>query len=306
MARYLLWRLGYSVIVIIGVSVVVFVVTYAIGDPAKLMLPLEATQEEYELFRERMGLNRPMHVQFWDFASNALRGDFGNSVWQRTPALNLVLERLPATLQLCVTAMLLSLGMALALGVVAALRPGSLLDRLATVISLIGVSVPGFWLGLVLIIVFAVNLGWLRSSGYGDWRHLVLPAVTLAALSGGRITQIVRSTMIDELAKPYIVSARSKGVAEAVIVGRHALRNAAIPIITLAAWELVRMLAGYTVPVEVVFAWPGVGQLAMQAILRHDLPLIQADVFVVALFVLAINLVVDVSYAFVDPRVRLE
>ncbi len=201
--------------------------------------------------------------------------------------------------------MALSLLVAIPLGVVAALKPGSLADRLVTIISLFGVSVPNFWLAMMLIIVFAVNLGWFYTSGYGDWKHLVLPALALAALSGGRVTQIVRSAMIDELSRQYVVTARSKGITEQGIVTRHTLQNAAIPVVTLAGWELVRMLAGYTVPVEVVFAWPGIGQLAIQAILRHDLPLIQADVFVVALMVVLINLLVDISYSVLDPRIKL-
>lgn len=305
MAAFLVRRLVYSVVVVVGVSVVVFAVTHMIGDPAKLMLPLNASQDEYLRLRKQLGLDDPILAQFMRFAGNALRGDFGESIWQRLPAMQLVLERLPATFLLCFTAMSVALAVAVPLGIVASLKPGSAVDKIATLVSLFGVSVPNFWLAMVLIMVFAVQFGWFYTSGYGELKHLVLPVLTLAALSGGRVTQIVRSAMIDELAKQYIVTARSKGVPEPVVFRKHALRNAAIPVITLSGWELVRMLAGYTVPVEIVFAWPGVGQLAMQAIIRHDLPVIQADVFVVALMVVAINTLVDISYTVVDPRVRL-
>jgi peptide/nickel transport system permease protein len=305
MLAFLVRRAIYSVVVVVGVSVVVFIVTHMIGDPAKLMLPLNASHEEYLRLRQSLGLDDPIWVQFGRFAGAALQGDFGVSIWQRIPAMQLVLERLPATFLLTFTAMVIALALAIPLGIIAALKPGSAVDKVATVVSLFGVSVPNFWLAMVLILVFAVNLGWFYTSGYGSIQHLILPCLTLAALSGGRVTQIVRSAMIDELSKQYIVTARSKGVAEQVIFRKHALRNAAIPVITLSGWELVRMLAGYTVPVEIVFAWPGVGQLAMQAIIRHDLPVIQADVFVVALMVVAINTLVDISYTIVDPRVRL-
>jgi peptide/nickel transport system permease protein len=201
--------------------------------------------------------------------------------------------------------MTLALLLGIPLGVIASLKPGSRVDKLASLISLSGVSIPEFWLAITLILILAVGLRAFPTSGYGDLNHLVLPTLSLAALAGGRITQIVRSAMIDELAKPYIVTAQSKGVAPARILRRHALRNAAIPIISLSGWELTHMLAGAIVSVELIFAWPGVGQLAIQAAVRHDLPLIQASVFVVAVMVAAINIFVDLSYSLVDPRVKL-
>ena len=304
MATYIVRRLIYSVLVIVGVSVVVFIVTHMLGDPVRLMLPLEASAEEVAQMRHQLGFDQPVYVQFWAFASKALVGDFGDSLWQRTPALQLVLERLPASLLLSIVAMVIAVVGAIPLGILAAIRPHSLLDRACVIVSLAGVCLPVFWLGMVFILLFAVGLGWFKTSGYGGWQYLTLPALTLAALPLGRITQIVRSSMIDELHRTYMSTARAKGLKESTVVMRHALKNAAIPIVTLAAWELTRMLAGYTIVVEKVFAWPGYGQLAIEAIERRDLPLIQADVFVVALIVVALNIVVDLLYGALDPRVR--
>ena len=284
----------------------VFVITRAIGDPARMSMPLEATDEQVEAYAQRMGFRDPLPVQFWNWAKKAVRGDFGDSLWQREPALGLVLERVPATLQLCFTAIILALGASIPLGILAALRPRSWLDKLTTSISLLGVCIPDFWLGLMLILLFAVSIHLFFTSGYGTPRHLILPAITLAARPWGRITQIVRSSMMDEMHRTYMMTARAKGLSEQRVLITHALKNASIPIVTLAAWELTRMLAGYTIVVETVFAWPGFGQLAMHAIVERDLTLIQANVFVVALIVVAMNIAIDFIYATIDPRVRLE
>jgi len=305
MAAYLIRRLLQSILVIVGVSMIVFVVTRAIGDPARMMLPLEATEEQVEAFRDKMGFNDPLWVQFWDWGKNAIRGDFGDSLWQRTDAMQLVLERMPATLLLCSTAIVIAVAASLPLGILAALRPRSWLDKATTSFSLIGVCIPDFWLGLMMILLFAVALRLFYTSGYGTWKHLALPAIALAARPWGRITQIVRSSMMDEMHRTYMMTARAKGLTERNVIMSHALKNASIPIVTLAAWELTRMLAGYTIVVETVFAWPGFGQLAMQAIERRDLTLIQADVFVVALMIVVLNIAIDLIYAALDPRVRL-
>jgi peptide/nickel transport system permease protein len=305
MAAYLIRRLLQSILVIVGVSMIVFVVTRAIGDPARMMLPLEASEEQVEAFRDKMGFNDPLWVQFWNWGKNAIRGDFGDSLWQRTDALQLVLERMPATLLLCSTAIVIAVAASLPLGILAALRPRSWLDKATTSLSLIGVCIPDFWLGLMMILLFAVTLRLVFTSGYGTWKHLALPAIALAARPWGRITQIVRSSMMDEMHRTYMMTARAKGLTERNVIMSHALKNASIPIVTLAAWELTRMLAGYTIVVETVFAWPGFGQLAMQAIERRDLTLIQADVFVVALMIVVLNIAIDLIYAALDPRVRL-
>jgi peptide/nickel transport system permease protein len=304
MLVYLLRRLFYAVVSVIAVSVAVFVITRAIGDPVKLMLPLEATDAERERLREALGFNDPLYIQFVRFSFDAVRGDFGDSLWQRVPALPLVINRLPATILLSFAAMLLAILFAVPLGVLAALRPRSLLDHVCSIGSLAGMCVASNWLGLMLILIFAVNLGWFFTSGYGTWRHLVLPAVTLAAAPLGRITQIVRSSVLDELGKNYVTAARARGLAEQRVIMGHALKNAAIPIVTLSGWELSRLLAGFTIIIEVVFGWPGVGMLAMDAIRRQDLPLLQADVFVVGVLVVALNLIIDLTYGWFDPRIR--
>jgi peptide/nickel transport system permease protein len=304
MGQFVIRRLIYSVAVVVGVSVVVFFITRLLGDPARMMMPLESTEEEVQAFREAMGFNDPILEQFGRFAVKAVQGDFGDSLWQREPALGLVVERLPKTFQLVLISTAMALAISIPLGVMAALRPRSLLDRLCTVGSLTGVSIPDFWLGLILIIVFAVQLRLFYTSGTGTWRHIVLPALTLAARPVGRITLITRSAMIDELSQQYMMTARAKGLRERVVVVQHALRNALIPIITLSAWQIARLVAGLTVAVETVFAWPGIGLLAIQAIKQRDLPLLQADVFVVALLVTLLMLVMDILYAVFDPRIR--
>lgn len=304
MTGYIVRRLIYAVAVVAGVSLVVFVITHALGDPVRLMLPLEATQEQYENARQVLGFNDPIYVQFFRFAGKAVRGDFGESLWQRVPALDLVLERLPATFQLAATAIAIAIILAIPLGVLAAIKPRSWLDHTCTLGSLFGMCVADFWLGLMLILVFPVSLGLFFTSGYGSWQHLILPAVTLAARPLGRITMIVRSSTLDELNKNYVVAARARGLTEQATIVGHVLKNAAIPIVTLSGWELTRLLAGFTVIVETVFGWPGVGLLAVDAIKRQDLPLLQADVFIVALIVVAINLTIDLVYGLLDPRIR--
>ena len=304
MFGYLSRRLFYAVLSVAAVSVLVFLITHVIGDPVDLMLPIEATEAQRFQMRETLGLNDPLIVQFGRFGFNALRGDFGNSLWQRQPALPLVLERLPATFYLSFAAIGIAIVFAVPLGVLAALRPRSALDHFCSLGSLVGMCVASNWLGLMLILIFAVNLGWFFTSGYGTWKHLVLPAVTLAAAPLGRITQIVRSSVLDELNRNYVTAARSRGLSEQSVIMGHALKNAAIPIVTLSGWELSRLLAGFTVIVEVVFGWPGVGLLAMDAIRRQDLPLLQADVFVVGVLVVVLNLLIDMTYGWFDPRIR--
>lgn len=304
MGAYVLRRLLYSVAVVIGVSVAVFVITHTLGDPVRMYLPLEATQEQIEQARETLGFNDPLLVQFGRFASNAFRGDFGDSMWQRAPALPLVLERLPATFLLAGTAIVLATVIAIPLGTIAALRPRSWVDNIASFFSMLSMSIADFWLGLMLIFLFPITLGLFYTSGYGTWQHLILPAITLAARPLGRITQIVRSSVMDQLDQNYVTAARARGLSERITLSRHVLRNASIPILTLSGWELTRLLAGYTVVVETVFGWPGVGSLAIDAIRRQDLPLLQADVFVVALIVVGINLAIDLLYGTLDPRIR--
>jgi peptide/nickel transport system permease protein len=267
------------------------------------MLRPEATYEQHQALRERLGLNDPLLTQFGRYVGNLLRGDFGDSIWQRVPALPAALDRLPATLYLAAVTIAIAVPIAVTLGVISALNPGSVADRLLSMVSLSGVSIADFWLGFLFILLFAVKLGWVPTSGYGGIQYVVLPAMTLAVQPMGRISQVVRSAMLNELDKTYVVTARAKGLGEREVVFSHALRNATIPALTLAGTEIAALLNGAVV-IETVFGWPGVGILLIQAIERRDLPLIEATVFVIAVLVLVVNLVVDLAYSFVDPRVR--
>ncbi len=280
-----------------------FFVTHMLGDPARLMLRPEATEEQVQALRDTLGLNDPLHVQFGRYMSNLAQGDFGDSIWQRVPALPIVLDRIPATLYLAGVTLLLSVPLAILLGIISAVRPRSIADRLVTVFSLGGVSTADFWLGLMLILLFAVQLRWLPTSGYGGLEFVILPAVALAVRPMGRISQVVRSAMLDEMSKPYMVTARSKGLKERVVVFRHALKNAFIPVVTLAGDEASVILNGAVV-IETLFGWPGVGVLLIQAIERRDLPLIEASVITIAVMIVTVNLIVDLAYTLLDPRVR--
>jgi peptide/nickel transport system permease protein len=291
------------VVVLLGLIVVVFFMTHLVGDPVDLMLRPEATEEQRQALRERLGLNDPILVQFGRFVSGAVRGDFGESIWQRVPALPVVLDRLPATLYLTSATLLLAVPLSIVLGIISAIRPGAIVDRVVTVVSLGGVSTADFWLGLMLILFFAVRLGWLPTSGYGGFQFVILPAVALAFRPLGRISQVVRSAMLDQFSQPYVITARAKGLTERVVVYLHTLKNAAIPVATLVGDEAASLLNGAVV-IETVFGWPGVGILLIQAIERRDLPLIEASVIVIAVMIVTVNLVIDLTYSFLDPRVR--
>ena len=305
MGRYFLKRLWHGVVVIFGVTVLVFVVTRMVGDPVKVMLPLEATLEQRAAFEKQLGLDRPIWVQFGDFLGGLTRLDFGDSLWQRRPAMRIVFEKLPLTLALAFLGIGLAFTLAIPLGIVAALRPGGLSDRATVVASLIGLSVPQFWLGLLLIVLFSIQLGWLPTSGVATPAHAVMPVVTMALPALARLVMIVRSSMIDELNQQYVKTGFAKGLPFRRVVGVHALRNAAVPVVTLCGWELIRAVAGYSVVVETVFAWPGLGLTAIQAIEREDLILLQAIVFTVAVLVVMINILMDVVYKLIDPRLKL-
>lgn len=305
MGRFAVRRIAQGLIVILGVTVVVFVVTRMVGDPVDVLLPLEATEEQRAAFERALGFDRPIPIQFADYLGDVVRGDFGESIWQHRPAMEIVFEHLPRTFQLVIPAMALMVVLAVPLGVLAALRPGKLSDRITVVLSIAGLSIPQFWLGLLLIIVFAVELKWLPPLGFGGLKNLILPMVTLALPAVGRLAMIVRSSMIDELNQQYVKMATAKGLPYSRVVAVHALRNAGIPALTLTGWETIRALAGYSVIVETVFQWPGLGFLAIQSIDRQDLILLQAIVFVVAVMVVVINVLVDILYKAIDPRIQL-
>jgi peptide/nickel transport system permease protein len=303
--KYIIKRFWYGVIIIFGVTIIVFVVTRLIGDPVKVMLPLEATLEQRAAFEKRLGLDRPIPVQFIEFMGDIARLDFGNSLWQHRPAMEIVFEKLPLTLILSFVGIGFAFVISIPLGIIAALRPGGVSDRSTVFFSLIGLSVPQFWLGLLFIIVFAVQLRWLPTSGVATPFHIILPALTMGLPTLARMVMIVRSSMIDELNQQYVKTGFAKGLPFYRVVGIHAMRNAALPVVTLCGWELIRAIAGYSVIVETVFAWPGLGMTAIQAIERDDLILLQAIVFTVAIIVVLINILMDVIYTIIDPRLKL-
>jgi peptide/nickel transport system permease protein len=305
MGRFLVRRLIQGAIVILLLTTVVFIVTRLIGDPVNVMLPLEATPELRREFRHALGLDRPILTQYFDYLGDLTRLDFGESLWQRRPALDVVKEHLPYTMQLVFLSMILALLVAVPLGTFAAMRPGSPRDQITTATSLLGLSMPEFWVGLLLIVVFAVQLGWFPVAGAGTPKHYVLPVVTMALPILARLTMVVRSSMVDELNEPYIQTARAKNLPSYRVIGVHALRNASIPIVTLTGFELIRALAGYTVLVETVFAWPGLGFTASQAIFQQDLILLQAIVFVIAGLVTVVNIGIDILYKLIDPRIKV-
>lgn len=306
MGRYVLIRLSQAALVVASVMVVVFVVTRLIGDPVAVMLPLEATEENRAVLEAQLGLDRPIFVQLGDYMADAVRLDFGDSLWQRRPAIDIVMERLPPTMVLVFSGFVLGLLLGAVIGVVAAVRPGGWTDRLSVLLGLLGISLPQFWIGLVLIVFFSVGLGWFPTSGSGSVSHLVLPATVLALPIVGRIALVTRSSMIDELNTPHVKDATARGLSRTRIVIAHAFRGAGIATITVAGWELIGALAGGAVVVETVYAWPGIGFTAMQAIERHDIILLQGVVLVIAIIVVTINILVDITYTILDPRVKFD
>ena len=316
MTSYITQRILQSILVLFVVLTFVFVAGRMIGDPAVLLLGPEASASDILRVRTQMGLEDPLLEQFIRFISGAVMGDFGvtfrygfavpdvaSDAATGTPVIPLVLERLPATYLLAVTSLLFAFSVAITLGCLAAMFPRSAFDRVINVVSLAGVSTVDFWLGFILIMVFSVQLGWLPTSGFGGITFLILPALTLAVRPIGRVTQLMRSAMLDELSKPYIDALRAKGFGELRIVFRHALKNAAVPVVTVMGDEMLQILQGAVV-VEVVFAWPGIGSLLVTALSTRDLPLVEASVFILALTAISINLLVDLVYTQLDPRVR--
>jgi peptide/nickel transport system permease protein len=315
-SRFLVRRLLLLVPVLMGVSVIVFLVLHlAPGDPAEIMLGSQATQADRMRLRADLGLDDPLYVQYARWMGHVVQGDLGRSLWMRRPVLGEVLTRLKATLLLTATALVSSSIGGVALGILSATRPNSLLDRTTAVASLCGASMPVFWLGIVLMVLFSLVLGWLPASGmyapYGGGdlvdlaKHLVLPAITLAAASITIVARLTRAAMLEVLGQDFIRTARAKGLVERSVVVRHALKNAMVPIVTVIGVQAGYLLGG-AVLTETVFAWPGVGTLMVQGILARDIPLVQGCVLLVALTFVLVNLTVDLLYAFLDPRIRYE
>jgi ABC-type dipeptide/oligopeptide/nickel transport system permease component len=303
MTTYILRRLYQSVFVMLGVSLVAFMLVHLSGDPIKLMLPFDASPQQIAQVRSHWGLDDPVPIQYGRFLGRLVQGDLGSSMKHSQPVAKLIGERLRATTELAVLAMAFALIVAIPIGVFSAVRPYSLWDNLATLIALTGRSMPSFWLGLLLILIFAVNLGWVPPSGRGDWKQMLLPSLTLGTVAMATLTRLTRSSLLDELGQDYLRTARAKGLAERTLLYAHGLRNAWIPIVTVAGLQFATLLGGALVT-ESVFAWPGLGLLTVRAIYDRDLPLIQgATLFFASVFVL-MNLIVDILYAFLDPRIR--
>ena len=304
MLRYLIARLLQGLLVLLGVSLIVFALSYLGGDPAAALLPLNTPRADVEAFRHTAGFDQPLPVQYARFLTRAMTGDFGESLRYREPALPLVLARLPLTITLALLGLGVAITVAVPLGVVSALWPNTWADGLARGVLLLGQALPSFWLATILILVFAVALRWLPSSGMDDARSLVLPAFTIGVFPAAAIGRLLRARLREVLAADYIRTAHAKGLTRTRVLWRHAARNVAIPVVTVLALQLGTLLGGALIA-EAVFALPGMGRLTLQAISARDVPLIQAFVFVAATFVVAINLALDVLYVWLDPRVEL-
>jgi peptide/nickel transport system permease protein len=302
---YLLQRLWHSIISLIAVTFVVYLMLNASGDPATMLLPDTASAEAVAQVRRTLGLDAPLYQRYFRFLGNALTGDLGTSFTYRRPASQIVLQHVPATAQLAFAGMAVALLISIPLGVLAARHHGRAIDRVVLAVALLGQSVPVFWLGMVAIMIFSVNLGWLPTGGRGTIWHFVLPGLTLGWFANGLIARLVRSCMLEVLGQDYIRTARSKGLPERVVVLKHALRNAAIPVVTVAGLQLAAMMGG-TVVTEIVFAWPGVGRLTLDAISGRDYPVAMAAILFIAFVFIVVNFLVDMTYSVIDPRVRFE
>jgi len=304
MLRYILQRLAQSVLVMLGVSLLIFYSLHLTGDPAAVMMPPGSSQQEIDNFRHSMGFDRSLTWQYWHYLSSVLQGNLGDSLRYSQPVVELIAQRVPATLLLAITALGWSTLAGLLLGIISALYQNSIWDLLSRLLAFSGQAVPVFWLGLLLIILFSLNLRWLPSSGYGTASQLVMPAFSLGAYYMSAIARLIRSSLIDVLQQDYIRTARAKGLSRWRIVVRHGLRNALIPVITVQGMYFASLLGGALVT-EIIFAWPGIGRLAVQAIQNRDFPLVQAIVLLAALVFVGINLVIDLLYVVLNPRIRL-
>jgi len=306
MAQYIIRRLLQSVLVILGVVTAVFIITNLTGDPVALMLGEASSAADQEALRKELGLDEPLYIQYFNFLSDAVRGDFQDSLrFGGFSSMEIVLDRFPRTIVLAVCALVVSVVLAVILGVISAVKRYSKLDNAVMFMALVGQSIPNFWLGIMLILIFAVNFGWLPSQGYElSARYLILPTITLAAPGLARLTRLTRSGMLDVLSADYVRTARAKGLREGVVVSRHALKNTAIPLVTVIGLDFGNLLAGAIIT-EQIFQIDGVGFLLVTAIGSRDFPVVQAAVFIIAASFVLINLAVDILYTWLDPRVRL-
>lgn len=303
MTRYVIRRLLQIPFPILAISVIVFVVLRMTGDPVDLYLPIEATLEQRAQLRQDLGLNDPVHVQYYRYLADAAHGDFGTSLRYRRPAINLVAERFPATIQLALAGMTLSVILGVGLGVLAAVRKGSATDYLLMGLAIFSQSMPGFWLGIILIMIFAVMLRVLPTSGMGDWRYLAMPALTVASYQFPQIMLLVRSSMLETINDDFVRVARAKGLRESLIIRRHVLPNILSPVVTSIGLQFGRLMGGAVIT-ETVFAWPGVGQFAVQGVFNRDFPVVQSAIVMIALLIILSNFAADLVNAALDPRIR--
>jgi peptide/nickel transport system permease protein len=285
------------------VVTVIFILTNVVGDPALVYAPVDADEAEIERLARAFGLDRPFLERYFEYIVNIFRGDFGDSLWQQRPALDAVLDALPATVMLTFVGIVGAAVFGMVGGILAGSRPNSLFDKVSNFLSVVALSVPNFWLGLLLIFVFAVSFGWFPTSGQYGWNSIVLPAATLALVHGGRIFQLVRSATVEEVSKPYVRVARSKGLSDRAILRSHVLRNTGLTAATISGWEYVRMWGGAAFAIEYVFAWPGIGTLMINAADRQDFFVLQAAVIIAGVFVIVINLLIDLVYRLIDRRI---
>ncbi len=305
MTAYIIRRLIHIAIVIFLVLTVVFFLTRLTGDPVLFFVPMDTAPADLEEIRERMGFNDPLYVQYVRFMADSLQGDFGESLRQHDSAVELVINRIPATLELGISALVLSIVIGVPLGIYSAIHRGSIGDKVSTLIAVLGLSVPAFWMGLLLILLFSVYLGWLPTGGRGSLAQLIMPAVTLAAFSIARYARLARSTMLDVLGQDYVRTGRAKGLSENRVIWLHALKNASIPLITITGLQAGHLLGGAVV-VEQVFSRPGLGRLLVQSLLNRDFPVVMATIVFVALIYTMLSLLTDLAYAWANPEVRLQ
>jgi len=305
MQRYILKRLVQAIFSLLAVTVIVFFLVRITGDPAVLMAPPDATQAEIQEMRVKMGLTQPVYVQYGKFLADVARGNFGESFKWDKPCLEVWMDRFPNTLILAGAAMAFTLLIGLSVGILSAVKVNSWFDRFGKIFALMGQSLPVFWVGLMLMLLLSVFLGWLPTSGMGSWKHLLMPAFTLGWAFTAAICRLTRSSMLDVLDHDYIKMARIKGVSKYGVVMKHAFKNALIPIVTMGALNFVYMLNG-TVITETVFNWPGIGRMVVEAIFSRDFPLVQSCVLIGSFFFIFVNLFVDILYAYIDPRIRYQ
>jgi len=303
MQRYILRRIFYALISLVLLSITIFCLVRVTGDPAVLMAEPGAKEADLQIIRQEFGLDKPWPVQYVRFVANLLQGDFGTSIYYRIPAFDLYVQRLPASLLLAAVAMAISLILGIPVGVFSAVRLNTWIDNIGKLFAILGLSLPSFWVGLILILVFSVSLGWLPSSGSGTFWHLLMPAFSLGWVFTAAHMRMTRSAMLEVLGSEYVKLARIKGLPEKLVIGKHAFKNAIIPVLTLAGINLVLMV-NVAVVVESVFAWPGIGRLLYEGIAFRDFPVVQTTVLLGGVMIVAVNLIVDILYAYIDPRIR--